>query len=231
MKRLILALVSAAALATAVQAAEPAFPDWRQYRDVANSSYVTPDGGRVLQLSVVVKATPAQVWRAFTTGERAFTTGEGYREWVAPVARIDLAVDGMIEASYNAAARIGDPDNIRNRIVAYVPERMLSIRNVQAPRQLPYRELFPQISTTIEMEDLGQGRTRVMLTAVGYGQGEGFDTLYRHFEWGNAYTLDALKTRFETGPVDWAALEAKRKAAAATTVVHAAATAVVQGGN
>ncbi|HRD28303.1 MAG TPA: SRPBCC domain-containing protein [Caulobacter sp.] len=216
MKRLILALVSAAALATAVQAAEPAFPDWRQYRDVANSSYVTPDGGRVLQLSVVVKATPAQVWRAFTTGE-------GYREWVAPVARIDLAVDGMIEASYNAAARIGDPDNIRNRIVAYVPERMLSIRNVQAPRQLPYRELFPQISTTIEMEDLGQGRTRVMLTAVGYGQGEGFDTLYRHFEWGNAYTLDALKTRFETGPVDWAALEAKRKAAAATTVV--------QGGN
>lgn len=216
MKRLILALVSAAALTTTALAAEPTFPDWRQYRDVANSSYVAPDGRRVLQLSVVVKATPAQVWRAFTTGE-------GYREWVAPVAQIDLAVDGMIEASYNAAASIGDPDNIKNRIVAYVPERMLSIRNVQAPRQLPYRELFPQISTTIEMEDLGQGRTRVMLTAVGYGPGVGFDTLYRHFEWGNAYTLDALKTRFETGPVDWAALEAKRKTAAAT--------AVVQGGN
>lgn len=216
MKRLILALVGAAALATAARAAEPTFPDWRQYRDVANSSYVEPDGDRVLQLSIVVKATPAEVWRAFTTGE-------GYREWVAPVARIDLAVDGMIEASYNAKASIGDPNNIRNRIVAYVPERMLSIRNVQAPTQLPYRELFPQISTTIELEDLGQGRTRVMLTAVGYGKGVGFDTLYRHFEWGNAYTLNELKQRFDTGPVDWAALEAKRKAAAAT--------AVVQGGN
>lgn len=216
MKRLIVALAAAAALASPVLAAEPTFPDWRQFRDVANSSYVEPDGDRVLQLTVVVKATPSQVWRAFTTGE-------GYREWVAPVAQIDLAVDGMIEASYSAAAKMGDPDNIKNRIVAYVPERMLSIRNVQAPKQLPYRELFPQISTTIEMEDLGGGRTRVMLTAVGYGQGVGFDTLYRHFEWGNAYTLNALKTRFETGPIDWAALEAKRKAAAAT--------AVVQGGN
>lgn len=68
MRRLILALVSAAALTTAAQAAEPTFPDWRQYRDVANSSYVEADGDRVLQLSIVVKATPAQVWRAFTTG-------------------------------------------------------------------------------------------------------------------------------------------------------------------
>lgn len=213
MKRILLAVAAAAVLTTGALAAEPAFPDWRQFRDVANSSYVEPDGDRVLQLSVVVKATPAQVWRAFTTGE-------GYREWVAPVARIDLAVDGMIEASYNADARFGDPENIKNRIVAYVPERMLAIRNIQAPSQLPHRELFPQISTTIELEDLGQGRTRVMLTAVGYGPGVGFDTLYRHFEWGNAYTLDALKTRFDTGPVDWAALAAKRKAAAASAVVQ-----------
>ncbi|MFZ5669418.1 MAG: SRPBCC family protein [Pseudomonadota bacterium] len=213
MKRLFLAAVATTALmSAAARAAEPTFPDWRQFRDVANSSYVEPDGDRVLQLSVVVKATPAEVWRVFTTGE-------GYREWVAPVARIDLAVDGVIEASYNPDAKIGDPDNIKNRIVAYVPERMLSIRNVQAPKALPYRDLFAQISTTIELEDLGQGRTRVMLTAVGYGPGVGFDTLYRHFEWGNAYTLDELKTRFEKGPVDWASVFAKRKAAAASATV------------
>lgn len=212
MKRLILAAVAAAALSTSAFAAEPSFPDWRQYREVTNSSYVEADGDRVLQLSIVVKATPAQVWRAFTTGE-------GYREWVAPVAQIELAVDGMIEASYNAAAKIGDPDNIRNRIVAYVPERMLSIRNVQAPKALPHRDLFPRISTTIELEDLGQGRTRVQLTAVGYGQDPGFDVLYRHFEWGNAYTLEQLRKRFETGPVDWAAVAERQKAAAASAVV------------
>lgn len=212
MKRLVLAAVAAVAISSSAIAAEPGFPDWRQYRDVANSSWVEPDGDKVLQLSIVVKATPAQVWRAFTTGE-------GYREWVAPVANIDLAVDGMIEASYDANAKLGDPDNIRNRIVAYVPERMLSIRNVQAPRALPHRDLFPQISTTMEFEDAGQGRTRVVLTAVGYGKDPGFDVLYRHFEWGNAYTLNELKKRFDTGPVDWAALAERRKAAAASAVV------------
>lgn len=212
MKRFLIALAASAVLAGPAFAAEPSFPDWRQYRDVANSSYVEADGDKVLQLSIVVKATPAQVWRAFTTGE-------GYREWVAPVAQIDLAVDGMIEASYSATAKIGDPDNIKNRIVAYVPERMLSIRNVQAPKALPHRDLFPRISTTMEFEDVGGGRTRVQLTAVGYGKDPGFDVLYGHFEWGNAYTLNELKKRFDTGPIDWAAVAERQKAAAASAVV------------
>lgn len=201
MKRILTIAAAALALsAGAASATKPRPPQWSDYRDVSNSSYVAPDGGRVLQLSIMVKASPAQVWRAFTTGE-------GYREWVAPVAKIDLTVDGMIEASYDADAKIGDPENIKNQIVAYVPERMLAIRNVQAPKALAHGELFSRISTTIELEDLGQGRTRVTITGVGYGAGEGFDALYRHFEWGNAYSLNKLKERFETGPIDWAALE------------------------
>lgn len=212
MKRFLIALAASAVLAGPAFAAEPSFPDWRQYRDVANSSYVEADGDKVLQLSIVVKATPAQVWRAFTTGE-------GYREWVAPVAQIDLAVDGMIEASYSATAKIGDPGNIKNRIVAYVPERMLAIRNVQTPKSFPHGDLFAKVSTTIELEDLGQGRTRVQITAVGYGKEPGFDVLYRHFEWGNAYSLNELKNRFDTGPIDWAtaARRAQDEADAAIT--------------
>ena len=214
MKRFIATLAGAAALSLSVaQAAEPAkFPDWRQYRDVTNSSFVEADGDRVLQLSIVVNATPAQVWDAFTTAE-------GYRAWVAPVAAVDLRIGGDIEASYDPAAKIGGPDNIRNRIVAYVPQRLLSFRNVQAPKALPHRELFGEIVTTLEIEDLGAGRSRVSLTAVGYGPGEGFDVLYRHFEWGNAYSLNELKKRFETGPIDWAALFERQKAAAASATV------------
>lgn len=214
MKRFIATLAGAAALSLSVaQAAEPAkFPDWRQYRDVTNSSFVEADGDRVLQLSIVVNATPAQVWDAFTTAE-------GYRAWVAPVAAVDLRIGGDIEASYDPAAKIGGPDNIRNRIVAYVPQRLLSFRNVQAPKALPHRELFGEIVITLEIEDLGAGRSRVSLTAVGYGPGEGFDVLYRHFEWGNAYSLNELKKRFETGPIDWAALFERQKAAAASATV------------
>lgn len=214
MKRFIATLAGAAALSLSVaQAAEPAkFPDWRQYRDVTNSSFVEADGDRVLQLSIVVTASPAQVWDAFTTAE-------GYRAWVAPVAAVDLRIGGDIEASYDPAAKIGGPDNIRNRIVAYVPQRLLSFRNVQAPKALKHRELFGEIVTTLEIEDLGAGRSRVSLTSVGYAAGEGFDFLFRHFEWGNAYSLNELKKRFETGPIDWAAVFERQKAAAASATV------------
>jgi uncharacterized protein YndB with AHSA1/START domain len=213
MRSLLLAVMSAAALAGAAQAAEPTFPDWRAYRDVTNSSFVETDGDRVLQLSIVVKATPAQVWDAFTTAE-------GYRAWVAPVTKVDLAVGGVIEASYDPAAKIGDPENIKNQIVAYVPERLLSFRNIQAPKGLPSRELFGRVATTLELEDLGAGRTRATLTGVGWGPEPGFDVLYRHFEWGNAYSLNELKKRFETGPIDWAAVFERQKAAAASAVVQ-----------
>jgi hypothetical protein len=63
--------------------------------------------------------------------------------------------------------------------------------------------------------------THVTLTNAGYGTGERWDASYRHFEWGNAYTLSELKARFDHGPVDWAAREANRKAAAAARAVEA----------
>ena len=212
MKYILLAALASALLATTAHAAEPAkAPDWRDFRAVTNSSFVEADGDRVLQLSIVVTASPAQVWDAFTTAE-------GYRAWVAPVSAVDLRIGGDIEASYDPTAKIGGPDNIRNRIVAYVPQRLLSFRNVQAPKALPHRELFGDIVTTLEIEDLGAGRSRVSLTSVGYAPGEGFDVLYRHFEWGNAYSLNELKKRFETGPIDWAAVFERRKAASASAV-------------
>lgn len=63
--------------------------------------------------------------------------------------------------------------------------------------------------------------THVTLTNAGYGKGAGFDDVYSHFEWGNAYTLHELRARFVNGPVDWAAVAAKEKAAAAAKKVEA----------
>jgi len=71
----------------------------------------------------------------------------------------------------------------------------------------------------IEFIALDSQHTRVTLTHAGYGAGARFDTLYRNFEWGDAYTLQELKTRFVKGPVDWAARSAKRKSAEASRAV------------
>ena len=194
--------IMAAALALAGTAAGAA-PSWRDFPGVSNTSFVESNGDRALQLSIDV---PAPQQAVFAT----FTTSEGFRSWAAPVARVDLRVGGMIEDSYDARAKLGDPDNIRNEILAYVPNRLLVIRNVQAPRAFADPELFRKTVTVIEFAPIDAGRTRVTVTNSGYGAGPAFDRIYGHFEWGNAYTLAELRRRFETGPTDWSKSAAQR---------------------
>lgn len=184
----------------------------KDYPEVTDTSFVEPNGSRVLRLSAVIPAERSAVWTAFSTAE-------GWRAWATPLAAVDLRVGGVIETSYDVKAKLGDPDNIKNQILAYVPGELLVLRNVQAPSALPGRERFGETASITELEDAGPGRTKVTFTGVGYAPGEPFDTLYKHFAWGNAYTLMKLKERFVTGPTDWQAVEAQRQAAAASAKV------------
>jgi uncharacterized protein YndB with AHSA1/START domain len=186
---------------------------WRDFKDVTNTSFVEPDGDRSLQLSVDVPATAKAVFDAFTTSA-------GFSSWAVPVAKIDLRVGGMIEASYEASSKFGDPNNIKNQIIAYIPNRLLIIHNVQAPAGFVDSALFQKTVTIMEFTAVDANTTHVTLTNAGYGQGKGFDDVYSHFEWGDAYTLHELRTRFLKGPVDWAAVAAQEKAEAATRAVE-----------
>ena len=205
----LLAGVIAVGISATSMAAEPT---WRDFKDVSNSSFVESSGDRAIQLSVDVAAPPREVFAAFATSG-------GFSSWAAPVAHVDLRIGGFIEASYDSHAKIGDPGNIRNEIVGYVPDRLLVIRNVQAPPGFADPELFRRTATVIEFTPHDASHTRVTITNAGYGTGERWDTLYRHFEWGDAYTLAELKARFDKGPVDWTAREAKRKTESATRTV------------
>jgi uncharacterized protein YndB with AHSA1/START domain len=181
--KLILILLSAA---RATAAPHKDFPK------IDDTSYTGPNGDRVIRLSVVAPAAPNELWRAITTAE-------GWKSFAVGFAAVDMKVGGIIETSYNPKALPGDPDNIKNEIVAYVPGRILAIRCVQAPRNFEHKKEFFATSTLIEIVPLKKKKTRVVLTAVGYRRGEAYDTLFKHFRWGDAYTLDKLRLRFETG--------------------------------
>jgi uncharacterized protein YndB with AHSA1/START domain len=185
---------------------------WREFKDVSNTSFMEPSGDRSIQLSIDVPASPHAAFAAFTTTE-------GFASWAVPIAKVEFRIGGYIESSYDSNAKIGDPSNIKNQIVAYVPDRVLVIQNVQAPADFADPELFRRTVTVVEFVALDPHHTRVTLTNAGFGTGDRFDTLYRHFEWGDAYTLQELKTRFEKGPVDWSAREPKQKSEEATRAV------------
>jgi len=206
--------ILAGAAALAISAGAAAAQSVKDFPEVVDSSFVQANGHKVLRIALVVPAARRAVWDRFTTTE-------GYKAWAVPVAKVEAGLGGVIEGSYDFKAKVGDEDNIRNQIVVYAPERTLAIRNVHAPKGLPGGKEFGEIVTVMEFEDAGAGATRVTLTAVGYQPGEPYDTLYKHFSWGNAYSLMKLKDSFTKGPIDWKQVQAQQEAKAAAAKVAA----------
>lgn len=154
-----------------------------------DTSSVEANGHRIIQLSLEIPALPSEVWTALTTSE-------GWRRLGVSFASVDFRTGGIIETGYAADAVAGSPGNIRNQITAYVPGRMLAIRNVQAPPGFPHADAFAETATVMELEPVDGGRTRITLTATGFAPGPAFDTLYGFFLQGNGMTLEGLRNSF-----------------------------------
>lgn len=167
-------------------------------QEVENTSYTAPDGSRVLQHRIVVPAALTEVWRAFTTSE-------GVMSWAVPLAHVDFRLGGIWESSYQPGAAIGDPGNIRNRFISYLPMRMISLQAIDAPPGFPHPELLPELFSVFEFEALGPDQVRVTVSGVGYRAGPAFDTLHAFFDQGNAWSLQQLHRRFTRGPAEGAA--------------------------
>jgi uncharacterized protein YndB with AHSA1/START domain len=177
---------------------------------IENESFRDAGGHRVQQLSAVVNAPLAEVWKAFTTDD-------GFERWAVPVTHITLGNDGMMESSYNLGDKIGVTDDIKNRIVAYLPEKLLVLQNAHVPKGGPFDPvLIANLRTIITFAPIDATHTRVTEAQVGYGEGNGYDDMYKHFLDGNAYELHALADSFISGPVDWK----KEAAAEADASVH-----------
>lgn len=161
---------------------------------VVDTSFTAPDGSRTLQQSIAVAAPVAMLWKAYVDA------GE-FQKWSAPVAAIDLKTGGSIEASYDPKKPIGDPDNIKHRIITYLPERLLVFQNIQAPSDLKGREAFAKVVSILEFGPSGNGLTKVTLSQTGWGDDAAAKGMYGFFQKGNAQVLAHMKKTYETPKV------------------------------
>jgi len=184
MRYLIPALAACLVIAGAASA-EPA-----KAPDVSDTSFVTADGARTLQQSVVIHAPVAVLWTAFTDAAQ-------FERWSAPAATIDFRVGGRIESSYDPAKKPGDPDNIINRIVTFLPGRLIVLQNVQAPHGLAHADLFQKTVTVVEFEPLSADATKVTFSSTGWTADPAAAPLYAFFQSGDAEELEKMKTLYE----------------------------------
>ena len=159
---------------------------------VAVSKRQQSDGSHVLVHELIVDAPVASVWAAISTAE-------GWKGWAATVAWVPADAPQIIETSYSADARPGDPSTIRQEVLARVPEVLIVFRTVKAPARFPDFDTYSKVTSVLQLEPAGEGRTKVRLTGAGYADTEAGRRLLGFFEKGNVTALEALRSRFGKG--------------------------------
>lgn len=137
----------------------------------------------------VVSAPVAAVWNAWATTA-------GLTSWLAPHADIDLRVDGLMRSNYDPKGSLGDAGTIENRVLAYEPERMLSIKVVTAPEKFPFRSRIGDMWTVLYFQPTPDGKTTLRIVGLGFGPDAESQKMKAYFKEGNAYTLAQLQKRF-----------------------------------
>ncbi|WP_336986875.1 SRPBCC domain-containing protein [Altererythrobacter aquiaggeris] len=177
--------VFSAVFAATLLCASPAHAD-----DAEVEMEVIEDGDqKTLRQTAVIAAPLAEVWAAFVTEE-------GYSAWAVPHVAIDLRIGGMMESSYGPEFSVGDPSNIKNQIIAFVPERLLVLKNVQAPAGFAPRATMDRLTSVFEFESLSDESTRVTVHGIGYGSDEESLKLIAFFEVGNKWSFEQLQKLF-----------------------------------
>jgi uncharacterized protein YndB with AHSA1/START domain len=163
-------------------------------QEVTVSERRETDGTTTLSHETIVPAPVAEVWMALATPE-------GWRTWAVPAARWVEGEADVMETTYNPQG--GPGATIRQHMLARIPGRLLVFRTVKAPDGFPHFETFRRTTGFIEIEPAGEDRTRVRLTGTGYADNEAGRALLGFFRDGNRISLERLRDRFVTGPIDW----------------------------
>jgi uncharacterized protein YndB with AHSA1/START domain len=137
----------------------------------------------------VVNAPRAEVWRAWTTSA-------GLQSWLAPVADIELRLDGLMRTNYKQGGSLNDAGAIENRILAFEPERLLVLKVSKAPSSFPFPKAVQSMWTVIYLSDEEHGKTRIRAVGLGFTDDEESSKMREFFQRGNDYTLEELRQHF-----------------------------------
>ena len=158
--------------------------------EITNSSYVTQYREKVLQFSIIVPMNKKDAWNLFTTDE-------GLKKWIAPVAKIDMKTGGYIKTNYDISKNVDDSTSIRLEIINYLEYEMMTLKvnlNNTFPEEVKAGD--KNLQEIIQFIDAGKGKTKIISTMVGWGQGDAWDKAYAFFEIGNDWTFKEIENIF-----------------------------------
>ena len=157
---------------------------------VDNISYTTKTGEKVLQLSVTLPVNRDKAWKLFTDDDQLI-------KWIAPVAHIDLKTGGSIITNYDSSKPLSDSSSIKLGIINYLENEMITFKvelNDHFSKKLQNED--QNLQEVIQLIDLGNGKTKIVSSMIGWGKGADWDKTYDFFVAGNKYTYEEMLKLF-----------------------------------
>ena len=168
----------------------------------STASPVREKTGRAVVVETTVDASPAEVFRLWTTEA-------GTRSFFAPDGHVEARTGGRYEMIFNPA---GDPEGARAGTkgalgVRFVTDRRLDFEwSVGVPTvswELKDTDFATWVEVTLEPLPGRPDATRVRLAHEGFRTGESWDTAYAYFQESWRKVLDRLTTYAATGEKPW----------------------------
>jgi len=151
---------------------------------VENTSYINRSNERVLQLSIVVPLSVKEVWKYFSTDSLL-------SEWIAPVAHIELKNGGYIITNYDKSKALSDISSIKLGILSYLENELLVLKvelNNNFSRKV--QEEDQNLQEIIQFIPLAPGKTKIVSSMIGWGEGDDWEKTYDFFLKGNEWTYN-----------------------------------------
>ena len=186
--------------ATAIMTAEPSVVQgvhtYQMYPMVASLMaskvpsfrYVKNPTDQRLVKRVTVKASLEDVWRCWTTTE-------GVESFIAPKAKVEFRVGGPYEWYFSDEAPVGERGSEDCRVLSYLPMEMLSFE-WNAPPSMGERR-YIKTRVVLQFKEVSLGLVEVVLTQLGWGEGESWQEVYDYFDRAWGYVLEELRKHFE----------------------------------
>jgi uncharacterized protein YndB with AHSA1/START domain len=128
-----------------------------------------------LVAEAIINAPLATVWQAFATRD-------GYASVDVPQAAVDLKMGGLVQVQPDPKGTLGDRGTTVSEIIAYEPERLLTLRVRQAPAGFPELRAFANTWTIVYFAPLGTDMTHVRVAGFGFNDGPAAAELAKFFE-------------------------------------------------
>ncbi len=154
--------------------------------DISYAVQKSDDGQLIVKETVIIPASIEDVWHAYTTSE-------GYAQWAAVAAEIDLRPGGIIRSTYNPNGDLEGDDTNLVHIINFVPERLLTM-------QAEVSENWPEVLkrdaanlyNVVLFESLEPKRTRIISYGLGYTDSPELRQMMKFFEKANRHLYQRL---------------------------------------